>query len=410
MKRNITYITIEDISSGLFISQVLTPLLAMAKNDSDRKFEIIAINRPWKLFNHIKSLKTFEDLKNRPNLKIKYLPLLPPLRKSAGNKLYSEFITRYISLILKIFSSRKNNIIHARSYWPCAAAISSGLRNIIFEPRSLWTLENIAMGDIKENSKAEKYWNNLERKCSKISRKIVSINQPMSNYFIKNYSNDKKNMVIPIIYSKDNFNFNDEERHLIRSNLNIENKLVFTYSGSFGMSHIGKLTISKIIKKIKASVSNAHFLFITPKFESDTIKEITTEANLKNNQLTSVHPEHKKISSYLSAGDIGFHALPYQKDHFTRMGTKVVEYFAAGLPVIVNNYVGAAADLIKKNDLGFIINDEMKSTDIKNQINLISQLSRETIMNYAQDNYEIQKVVSQYLLIYSELDGEILKK
>lgn len=405
MKKNITYITIEDISSGLFMSQVITPLAEMAKNEVDRKFEIFVINRPWKLFSHLKSLYTVKEFKTTPNLKIKYFPFLLPLRKSAGNKLYSSFITKYLSIIIKIFCNKKDKIIHARSYWPCAAAISAGFKDVIFEPRSLWTLENIAMGDIKENSKAEIYWNKIEKQCSTLSNKVISINKPMSSYFIDNYSNKINNKVIPIIYKKEDFYFNPLERKKLRKSLRIEDKLVFTYSGSFGMSNVGKKEISKVVKKLSSSIPDSHFLFITPSYELNTILEISTKSELKNNQVTIIHPEHKKISSYLSAGDIGFHALPYQKDHFTRMGTKVVEYFAVGLPVIVNRNVGAAADLISSNNLGFVINNDMTLEEIKKKIKITSQLSRNNIIEYAQSNFEIQKVSSKYLSIYSELEN-----
>lgn len=409
MKKNIIYVTIEDISSGLFISQVVTPLLEMAKCDFDRKFVIFVINRPWKIASHIKSLYRIKKSRNIPNLKIKYLPLLFPLRKSAGNKQYSSFITIYLSIIIKIFCKKKNNIIHARSYWPCAAAISAGFKNIIFEPRSLWTLENIAMGDIKENSKAETYWNMVEERCSTLSNKVISINKPMSDYFIDNYSSKIKNEVIPIIYKKEDFYFNPQERKRLRNSLRIDHKLVFSYSGSFGMSHVGKKEISKLIKKLCSSVADCHFLFITPSYELNTIEEIASQSELKNNQITIIHPEHNDISSYLSAGDIGFHALPYQKDHFTRMGTKVVEYFAIGLPVIVNSNVGAAADLISSNNLGFVIDNKMTSEEVKNNIKAISQLDRNDIIEYAQNNFEIQKVSSKYLSIYSELDNDVEK-
>ena len=80
IKLKVVYITIEDISSGLFSSQVLAPLMKMAEIDSERAFEIIIFNRPWKYFDHRRTLKTLRKSVLLKNISIRYIPLLPPLR------------------------------------------------------------------------------------------------------------------------------------------------------------------------------------------------------------------------------------------------------------------------------------------------------------------------------------------
>ena len=105
-KLHVTYITSEDISSGLFASQVLAPIKKMAELNPDREFHLIVTNRPWKYIKHRKTLKLLRKsflLKN--NISLKYIPLLPPLRNFTKSKFLSKIAIYYVSFILSIFAS-----------------------------------------------------------------------------------------------------------------------------------------------------------------------------------------------------------------------------------------------------------------------------------------------------------------
>jgi len=404
LKRSVVYVTIDDICSGLFTSQILAGLIKSAEIDAGRSFQILVVNRPWKILDHRRRLKIIRKSILPSNISIKYIPLLLPLRKSAGSRLYSRLVTNYLSLLVRIFVRRTNVIVHARSYWPCAASLQAGFKTVIFEPRSLWTLENIAMGDIREGSSAEAYWNDLEEKCVLKSERVVSINTAMADYFSKRYSSAYKNEVIPISFSDQNFSYNEKKREEIRSALSLINKQVFVYSGSFGMSQIGLSYVANTVRMIDSAVTNAHFLFLTPSHEDSAVSRVVDQAGLNESSFTSIHPTFDQITDYLSAADFGYHALPWQPDCFTRMGTKVVEYFAAGLPVIVNRHVGAAAKILDENFYGFVIDEDMPSEVILEKLRSLSKLKREDIVRFSKEHYEVSTVASSYAQIYSELD------
>lgn len=404
-KRPVIYVTIDDICSGLFTSQILSGLIKSAKNDLDRSFQVIAVNRPWKILEHRRRLKVIRKSLLPSNLSIRYIPLLPPLRKAAGSLIYSRLVTNYLSILFRIFLRTTNVILHARSYWPCAAAIEAGFNKVIFEPRSLWTLENIAMGDIKLGSSADLYWNNLEETCVVNSDFIISINQAMADYFSGKYSCvSKKNKIIPISFSNQNFYYNSKKRQEIRASLSLVNKKVFVYSGSFGMSQIGLSHIINTIRMINNSLDCAYFLFLTPRYEHAAVTRVVNKAGLSSDKFTSIHPAFDQITNYLSAADYGYHALPSQPDSFTRMGTKVVEYFAAGLPVIVNRHVGAAAKILDENRYGFVIHDNMPRKTLLEKLSSLSKLNRHDIENFSKANFETTIVAELYSRIYYELD------
>ncbi|MDC0101063.1 glycosyltransferase [Alphaproteobacteria bacterium] len=400
----IVYVTIDDICSGLFTSQVLPALIKCAQLDAGRTFQVLVVNRLWKIHDHRRRLNIIHKTILPNNLSIRYIPLLPPLRKSAGSKLYSKFVTNYLSLLVRIFLGRTKVIVHARSYWPCAASLQAGAKAVIFEPRSLWTLENVAMGDIREGSSAEVYWNDLEKVCVLKSERVVSINTAMADYFCERYNSKRKNEVIPISFSDQLFFYNEKKRDEIRSDLSLVNKRVFVYSGSFGMSQIGLKCITNTVRMIHSSVDDAHFLFLTPSHEELAVSTVVDQAGLSDRSFTSIHPTFDQITDYLSAADFGYHALPSQQDSFTRMGTKIVEYFAAGLPVIVNRHVGAAAKILEENSYGFVIDEDMPSEVILKKLSSLSKLKRLEIAQASRERYEVAIVAKSYLQIYRELD------
>lgn len=405
-KLDVVYITIEDISSGLFLSQVLEPLKKMAKIDTQRKFHLIILNRPWKYLEHRKTLKVIRKFfLLQKNISIRYIPLLPPLRNATKSKFLSQFVTLLISFLLFLSTKKKNSLYHSRSYWPCAAGLFANLKPMIFEPRSLWNHENIAMGKIIKGSNSELYWNTLEKNCADQSEKVISINSQMANYFIANYNQLKKNVIIPISYSDKYFSFNPAKRKEIRKNLSLNNKEVFVYSGSLGMSKIGIETIIETIKKLNECSKNAHFLFLTPNYEAPSIQIIIEQSNIGKGDYTSIHPSFNEISYYLSAADYSYHSLPFQPDSFTRMGTKVIEYLAVGLPVIVNEHVGAAAEILNNQNLGFVINNNSNTKSIINNLSLVSSVDRSKRINFAKENFEISSVAKKYIKIYNEIDS-----
>jgi len=405
-KLKVVYITIEDISSGLFLTQVFEPVKKMAEIDTKRQFNLIVLNRPWKYLEHRKTLKVIrKSLLLQKNISIRYIPLLPPLRNVTSSKFLSKITTYIISFLFFLFVDKKKSLYHSRSYWPCAAGLLTNLNPMIFEPRSLWNLENLAMGQIIRGSKAEVYWNTLERICVNKSEKVISINSQMANYFTKNYNSYRKNVVIPISYSNKNFSYNSVKRKEIREKLLFSNKKVFVYSGSLGMTKINTVSIIQTIQRLNNTFKNSHFLFLTPEYESKSIKKIVDKTTISKKNFTSIHPSFNEISYYLSAADYGYHSLPIQPDSFTRMGTKIIEYLAVGLPVIVNEHVGAAAQILKNKNLGFVIDEKTKTGTIIKNLNLLSDRNRVERINFAKENFEISIIAKNYIKIYNEIDS-----
>ena len=149
--------------------------------------------------------------------------------------------------------------------------------------------------------------------------------------------------------------FSNKERIKLRDKWNWSKNNVYVYSGSFGLYGLNKEFLFKLISLIINLDNNAKFLFLLSNDENE-FNSFIQKFNISNNSFKYYSVTSDELYKFLSASDIGIHALPSQLDSFTRLSTKVVEYWCAGLPTLINNNVGEAADISIKNDLGIVIN------------------------------------------------------
>jgi hypothetical protein len=394
---NIAYLTIEELSSGLFKTQILDILDEIIIQDSTIKFDIFIVNRPWLYFKHKKILQFYRKKYNQNNFNFVYIPLLPPLRGSLKYYLYSVGISNYLKFIFKISLQKDYQLIHTRSYWPTIAVLDFN-RPLVFDLRSLWVLENISTGEIKLDSLSHYYWKNAEKEC--ISRATVStcVSKGMVEYVndIYPYSNTE---LIPISVNQQNFCFNKLDREKNRQILNWESNLVFVYSGSLGQSGINISAIAMLFEKIIALDANYRLLIITSE-PKERIERMMKTCNINEGSFRIIKPKINEIPSWLSSADIGLHALPRQLDSNSRLGTKVVEYWMNGLPIIINRNVGAAAQYIDYfKILGYVVEDNVFDMKLRDTIlDLIN--NRDAISDFAIDAFSSNNIALKYINTY----------
>ena len=396
----IAYLTIEDISSGLFKTQVLDIIDEISNHDKTVRFKIFIINRPWLYFKHRIFLKDYREIYNKYNISFCYIPLLPPLRNSLKYYFYSSMVTKWFSLIFNFCINRhKLDLIHARSYWPTFSVLNNNLP-IIFDLRSLWLLENISTGEIKINSKSYNYWKQIEIDCINKSAASTCVSNAMVDY-VKNISAFAKISLIPISVNEKYFNFDQNNRSKNRKLLDWNENVIFVYSGSLGQSGININAISELFKTI-IDLSEKHKILIITQEQNKYVKEMMDQAGIEYVNYKIIHPKLNEISSWLDCADIGLHALPKQLDSATRLGTKVVEYWFNGLPVIINKNVGAAVEYIENYRIGYVVEDDLESHNLKEKINELLNFDRNYISNFAKEKFSSKHISFQYLQLYKD--------
>lgn len=397
----ITYLTIEDIESGLFQTQVLDILTEISNQSPELRFEVLVINRPWLISSHLKKKKKLEQVLGS-TIRIRYIPLLPPLRSAMSTRLYSAAVTSWLRWIYTFTVSEKSAVLHCRSYWPTQAALKSNRIPVLFDMRSLWPIENMSMGLLKRNSAAGRYWLNLEKECLERSKVSAGVSKGMLDY-AKELVPDCNIELIPISVNYEKFRFDGKERSEKRKILGWESEIILVYSGSFGQANINIDAMKSLFERLLNADSSTRLLFLTG--ESDEkVDALMKLVPASENRYKVLHPKLSDIGKWLSAGDIGVHALPKQLDYKTRLGTKCVECWINGLPMIVNEWVGAAADLINEYKVGAVIsaNDPIDPLATAAMMRSLKEKDRSEQTEFAKTHFSTEITAKQYIKAYRD--------
>lgn len=393
----VAHITLEDVASGLFRTQVLAMARAIARRDASVSIDLHVINRPWHWRTHRRVLDDYARQLQGTRVRIRYTPALPPLRHALSSAAYSRAVTWGLRAVLLPYRWSDADVLHSRSYWPAMSLHGLGLRNVVFDPRSLWVSENISTGDLVPDSAAHRYWLQAERDCVGQAAATTVVSAAMGDYYRDACGVDGAELV-PISFAPETFRFDAEARVRCRVELGWAEARVFVYSGSLGMSGVN---ISALQSLFAATLDDpaARLLFLTGEPQS-TIDLSLATAGAVAERVRVVRPKAAEMGQWLSAGDIGLHALPNQLDWATRLGTKVVEYWACGLPVIVNEHVGAAAAYIRAEDLGRVVEQGADAERFRDAANAAAALDRARIAQFALRTFATDVVADRYLDVY----------
>ena len=69
----------------------------------------------------------------------------------------------------------------------CDGNDSDETEKIVFDPRSLWVLENISTGDLIESSDSHQYWLPAEEACVLDSNVVTVVSAGMDEYYRELY-------------------------------------------------------------------------------------------------------------------------------------------------------------------------------------------------------------------------------
>jgi glycosyltransferase involved in cell wall biosynthesis len=223
----------------------------------------------------------------------------------------------------------------------------------------------------------------------------------MKDYYNRNYCNPCVD-VIPISANEMFFNFDSVVRFKRRHELGWHREVIFVYSGSLGLSGIN-ITALVDLFRYALSYSGARLLILSDE-ANEKIQSLLSTVPVRPSHFAVIRPDPEEIGEWLSTADVGLHALPRQLDSDTRLGTKVVEYWASGLPVIVNNYVGAACSYIQENRyLGRAINFDEKLPGIEALVSEIVETPRGQIQSFAREHFRGAGIAAKYLQAYKNV-------
>ncbi len=301
------------------------------------------------------------------------------------------FIVQTLPILFFEILKYRPHLIHSRSY--PASLISYLIKKIngtsyIFDMRGKMPEEGVYHKRWGISSFNYKMWKWIEKKIIIEANNVIVESELFKKYVEKQICSLTTISIIPPNVDTTLFKFDNDLREQMRNKYKLESKFVVTYNGSIGGWHDPKLMVKcfSILLQLK---TNAHFLLIS---QSPT-KEVLNifKNNILNDKFTVISAEPNKVYQYLLMGDVGLLLIKKNAKKETAISVKFGEYLACGLPIIVNNEIKAAADLVNEHQCGIVVNME-------DDINIIKNLKRLT------DHYNVMRtngfdLVNNYLSI-----------
>ena len=342
--KNILYITYDGLQDPLGQSQIVPYLKGL--HQKGYSYSVISFEKEKPLTSFRKDIKTWcTDWRNLQFHKKRHVLSV------IGSLLRCFFLGLYLTVKNKI------QVIHCRSY-PASVlglCIAKFLRRkFIFDARGFWVDERVDMGSIKVKSLEERTWKFIEKCLFRFSDSIVVLTESMKKELSKNGTPTEKIMVTPTCV----------DLHLFKDPLIIKKNKVMEK---------GKITqkskTSPPIHLVYMGSLGPHYLleemlnfFTTLKVKDKNVTlTIITHSPAPSFQFPDgvffLKGTHKEIPALLNEADVG---IAFLKQTFSAKGrclTKIGEYLACGLPVIINKGIGDHDGLIKKERIGIIVEE-----------------------------------------------------
>ena len=319
---------------------------------------------------------------------------------------------RYASRLIK---SRRIELVHARSQIAAAIAVALKRRfgvKMIFDIRGLMAEEYVDAGHWSAESVSYRLTKAMERRALAASDGVVTLTRriwPLISEWDGLKGREVIHQVVPCCADLQQFRFNHEDRDRRRAELNLSKRLVLVYSGTVG-SWYWTAEMVEFFAELLRKRPDAYFLWLT-KGDQSYIHDLMRRREIPLKSYTIIAATSADVPSYLSAADLG---IAFYKPGFSRFATspvKVTEYFACGLPVVINSDIGDLDELIERERAGSVIT-ELTQSEFSRAITECKSLledqsaTRQRIRSVAEKYFDVSAVGrTRYAQLYSKVLG-----
>ncbi len=249
-------------------------------------------------------------------------------------------------------------IVHGRTFF--GSLIGTVLRKItniklLVDVRGLWADERAEGGSWEKGGLNFRVFKYLENLAIRNADGMVVLTERLKEHITASDINKKKNIpinVVPTCVDIDKFNDN------IRNQDNFEafgDKFVLVYLGSLGTVYLldEMLRFFRIFNEYK---EDAVFLIISHS-DVSSLPDKLREADVEINRVFIKSVNHDDVAAWLSCASAG---IAFYKPYFSAIGrapTKMGEYLACGVPIVINKGIGDSDRVVVDSNVGIMIDN-----------------------------------------------------
>jgi len=374
MKNKIIYVTFEGLFSSAFDSQVLTLSRNLInKNYKPIDFKLFVFSPLSNIFERkywLKRKKVRIDLKNNCYFayEFKLLYIFPKLFKLS---LYLNSVICFFIFFFGLRIKKRQKIVfHCRGQF--ASYIFLKLKEnfyknskVFCDTRSIVSVEALNYYHMPKKRKSlAKQFEKIENYVEKNSDYLSCVSDGFKKYLLDKNRGENLNLaVIPNCIDEEKFFYDYDIRNKVRDSMGIDNEqFVVLYSGSLSGWQIPERII-KIFKILNRYLKKSIIVIITNKV--DYANELFKSLEVKKELYKVFNTSFENIGKFLTIGDLGLLIRESNVISDVARPIKFAEYIRSGVPVLINDTLKDIVGMVKKYDLGFVINDCFNNKSIE---------------------------------------------
>jgi glycosyltransferase involved in cell wall biosynthesis len=345
------YISQNGMLEGLGSSQVLPYVRGLAKRGI--AFDLLSYELPDADGEEIEALRqklALDGVRWSPLRRARDPRLVVKLRESA----------RGVGQALAAALARRPDVVHGRSYLPTAiadlVATMVPRAKLVFDCRGMIGDEYVDCGYWQREQLEYRLVKRYETRAFQRAEGVVFLTSALRRWATERgwIGRNTEVETIPCCVDLDAFRFDSAARARIRRELGWEQATVLVYSGSLG-SWYREDEIARFAGIVRRRATTPVRFFLLSRSKPEELVEGLRREGFAADSVVTVRARPDEVSQWLSAADIG---LSFIKSCFSKMGsspTKVAEYLACGLPVVLNGDIGDQADLEAERDACVVV-------------------------------------------------------
>jgi glycosyltransferase involved in cell wall biosynthesis len=324
--------------------------------------------------------------------------------------------------VWKLLRRHKIDILHARIHVPMLMAVlarkfSGRKPKIIFDMRGFFPEEYVDGGNWKKDGALFKTVKRIEKRLLREADGFVVLTEKARDILFPESrltgadSSGRPVEVIPCCVNIERFRC-DDAREKIRSDHQLNDRLVVAYVGSLGTWYMAD-EMADLFKAAREKDPSVYALVLTQS-EYGIMSERLRERGFTDRDFVVKEVSHSEIPEYINAADI---AISFIKPCFSKLSsspTKIAEYLAGGVPIISNSGVGDVAELLQAEKVGAVVEgfDKESYHRALDEITVLRASGRlpETCRAAAKEKFDLEQVGgSKYRSLYRKLLGKQVK-
>jgi glycosyltransferase involved in cell wall biosynthesis len=346
-----------------------------------------------------------------------FLPIVTLRRWGAQMSLPLLALLTFVALPFVAFrvASHRPAILHCRSYMATAIALAvkwvfPSLK-VVFDPRGFWPEEGVAEKVWPEGSITFRCWKKIEKYLTSRSDITIALSQTFADH-LRAIDPRANCHVVYTSVDVERFRKARELRAQRREQFGFHDSKVFVYNGSLGSWHDPEL-LARMYRLFGEASGNAKLLVLTG-YDSKKLSELFQKNGLDTSEFLVMMAPHDEVASYLAAADFGLVPLRDVTESQsirviaeTMIGTKVSEYLASGLPIIVNRNVGGLRPLMAEYKVGILWDPDAPQDAVRQFKAAIENGSCRKDCDYVASRYfSLDEVTKGYFETYQQLVSE----